>query len=114
MYRYLLVISLSLQLNAYGQIDPEKVDSLARTIDSSANARQLKQDSAIKIIDSNYRSGLNEAIRNSHNNLTEQKIKAVNGRKQIILQIIIGVALLIVVLFVAMFKRRRIKKVKNN
>ena len=111
MHRFLPVLLLLFYLSAYCQIDPKKVDSLARLIDSSANANQRQQESTIKRIDSNYHSGLNQAFQNSHNPdnlLIEQKRIEAKKRQQIIIRIVTGVLLLIIVT-IALMRRKRLK-----
>ena len=112
MHRFLLALILLLQLNTYAQIDQRKVDSLARVIDSSANANQQQQEKAIKAVDSNYRSQLSKALRqnsrNKDNSLAEQKGREARQRQQTIVRILIGILLLIIGV-VALVRRRKTK-----
>ena len=81
MLRVLTVIILLLQFNSYGQIDPKKLDSLSRSIDSSAKLIRSDQDRFIKVQDSAYHSEVNKALgqgsRNHDQFLAEKKRQTV-------------------------------------
>lgn len=57
--RYYLLVGLFLfQISSFAQIDPRKLDSLRRSIDSSARSIRMWQDSFRGKQDSLYRSGV--------------------------------------------------------
>jgi hypothetical protein len=108
MYRYLLVMVFLMQLNVYGQIDQKKLDSLARSIDSSAKTHKSWQDSFTKVQDSIYSSAINKNNSPTVDDLAEQKRKETKQRQQILLRIVISVVLLITG-FVVLLRRRKNK-----
>lgn len=100
------------QFNNYGQIDPKKVDSLSRLIDSSAHAYKEQQESVVKYQDSTYKSEMNKAVRqnspNPDNFLVEQKRREEKERRQTIIRIFSGVLLLLIAI-IAMMRRKKSK-----
>ena len=112
MHRFLSVLALLLYLNINGQIDQKKLDSLARSIDSSAKARKISQDSFIKIQDSAYQLEMNKALKQNSrkfdNSLTERKRKEAKERQQAILRIVISVVLFIIGI-IALLRKRKTK-----
>jgi hypothetical protein len=94
--------------NIYGQVDPKKIDSLSRLIDSSAHAYKVQQDSVIKYHNSAYKSGVDKALQqNAQNFLTEQKRKE-KERRRISISIALGI-LLFLIAIVALMRRRKPK-----
>lgn len=103
---------LVFQINNYGQIDPRKVDSLSRLIDSSAHAYKVQQESVFKYQDSAYNSEMNKALqqnsRNPDNFLVEQKRKEEKERREAIIRMVSGVLLLLIAI-TAMMRRKKSK-----
>jgi hypothetical protein len=97
-------------LSDYGQIDPKKVDSLSRLIDSSAQAYKAHQDSVVKSRDSAYKSELNEALqqhsRNPGNFSAEQKRREENERRQDSVRIVLGVLLFVIAIITLMRSKK--------
>jgi hypothetical protein len=112
MPRLLLAIVLLMQLSIHAQIDPKKLDSLARSIDSSAKTYRFWQDSFTKAQDSIYQAAINKDIENNSRNpdqfLAEQRRKEAKERQQAIIRIIIGVALLAIGI-IAIARREKTK-----
>jgi hypothetical protein len=110
MSKWLLVLVLLPQFAAYAQIDPGKLDSLSRVIDSSAKAHRLSEDSAIRFQDSSYRSEVNKALRqnprNSDDVSTAKKKREANERQKIIVRLIAGI-LFLTVFIIAWTRRKR-------
>mgnify|MGYP003579655140 CR=1 FL=1 len=115
MHRYLLVLALLFQVNSFSQIDPAKLDSLSRSIDSSAKAYRQWQDSFQKRQDSIYESALRSQdternMRNLTNWTLENEERKRKQKQQAYIRIGIGV-LFLIVLIVGWARRR--KKHKN-
>ena len=95
---------------AIPQIDPAKLDSLSRAIDSSSKAYKAWQDSFTKVQDSLYRSSLKKDIEQNNRNLqqylAEQKRRERKERQQAYIRIFAGLSLFIVLIFVLLRKRR--------
>ena len=112
MHRLLLAIVLLMQFDIHAQIDPKKLDSLSRSIDSSAKVRKSWQDSFSKVQDSIYHAATSKDIKNnSHNTdqfLAEEKRKKAKERQQEILRIVTG-AVLLVIGIIALIRRRKTK-----
>ena len=110
MLRVLTVIILLLQFNSYGQVDPKKLDSLSRSIDSSAKLIRSDQDRFIKVQDSAYHSEVNKALgqgsRNHDQFLAEKKRREEKERQQAIVRIGLSVLIFIVPILVLLRKRK--------
>ena len=94
---------LPLQLSTKAQIDQHKLDSLRRSIDSSARAHTMWQDSFTKAQDSIYQSAVNNTRLSKQNHLEREVQRRRNLQG-------IFIALLLVVVAVLLLLRRR----KNN
>lgn len=112
MHRLLLAIVLLMPFNIHAQIDPKKLDSLSRSIDSSAKVRKSWQDSFAKVQDSIYHSATSKDIKNnSHNtdqSFNEGKKREAKERQQTILRIVTGAVLLLIGIM-ALIRRRKTK-----
>ncbi|HTM91980.1 MAG TPA: hypothetical protein VL095_06155 [Flavisolibacter sp.] len=101
-----------MQLNIHAQIDPKKLDSLSRSIDSSSKARKSWQDSFTKVQDSVYHAATSKDIKNnshhSDQSFAEEKRKRAKERQQTILRIVTG-AVLLVIGIIALIRRRKTK-----
>lgn len=102
------------QFNSYGQIDPKKVDSLSRLIDSSAHAYKLQQDSVVKYQDSTNKSEVNKALQQSSANQESDSIKQKRSEQEkrqetFVRSIALGV-LVFVIVIIALMRRRRTKR----
>jgi hypothetical protein len=98
---------LLFSIDSFGQIDQRKVDSLARLIDSSAEARLHQQETIIKRIDSSYHSDLNKALQqNRGDSLAKQKQMEARRRQQTTIRILIGV-LFFTILIIALALRKK-------
>jgi hypothetical protein len=106
MFRCLSLLALLLFLNSYGQIDPIKLDSLARSIDSSAKALQLTQDSFVQAQDSIYRSALDNTLQRQSKFVEEERRKE-KYRQQVTLRIIAVVVFIIAVGLFFWIRRKR-------
>lgn len=106
---FLLIVML-MGFYAIPQIDPAKLDSLSRAIDSSSKAYKAWQDSFTKVQDSLYRSSLKKDIEQNNRNLqqylAEQKRRERKERQQAYIRIFAGLSLFIVLIFVLLRKRR--------
>jgi phage-related tail protein len=104
---------LLFQFNSYGQIDPKKVDSLSRLIDSSAHAYKLQQDSVVKYQDSTNKSEVNKVLQQSSANQESDSIKQKRSeqekRQETFVRIALGV-LVFVIVIIALMRRRRTKR----
>jgi len=105
----LLATVLFLQHACYSQIDLKKLDSLARSIDSSQKASRSWQDSFNKKQDSIYRAAQikQDAQTNNRNDarvIAQKEINA-NQKQQAIIKILIGL-LFAILLIVALMRRR--------
>ncbi|HWI91909.1 MAG TPA: hypothetical protein VNT20_11585 [Flavisolibacter sp.] len=100
------------QISSYGQIDPKKVDSLSRLIDSSAHAYKVQQDSVVKYQDSANKSEVNKAIQQSsadrENDSVKQKRSEQEKRQETFVRIALGVLVFVIVIIALM----RIRKTK--
>jgi len=106
MFRCFSLLALLLFLNSYGQIDPIKLDSLARSIDSSAKALQLTQDSFVQAQDSIYRSALDNTLQRQTKFVEEERRKE-KYRQQVTLRIIAVVVFIIAVGLFFWIRRKR-------
>ena len=102
------------QFNSYGQIDPKKVDSLSRLIDSSAHAYKLQQDSVVKYQDSTNKSEVNKVLQQSSANQESDSIKQKRSEQEkrqetFVRSIALGV-LVFVIVIIALMRRRRTKR----
>lgn len=108
----LIVVPLFLlHLNVHGQVDPKKVDSLSRSIDSSVRAYKEQQDRVIKQHDSVYKLELNKAHQQKKSNdpghvLNLKKSPEEKERQQTIVRIVAGVLLFLVAIIALMRKRK--------
>jgi phage-related tail protein len=105
---------LLFQFNSYGQIDPKKVDSLSRLIDSSAHAYKLQQDSVVKYQDSTNKSEVNKVLQQSSANQESDSIKQKRSEQEkrqetFVRSIALGV-LVFVIVIIALMRRRRTKR----
>lgn len=112
MHRFFLAFTLLFPLTIYGQIDQKKLDSLSRSIDSSAKAYKLWQDSFNKVQDSIYHAAISKNVeqnsRNLNNFIDEQKRRGANEKKQAILRIVLSIVLLVIGV-IALVRRRKTK-----
>jgi deoxyribodipyrimidine photolyase-like uncharacterized protein len=112
MHRLLPVIVLLLHLSIHAQIDQKKLDSLSRSIDSSAKAYKYWQDSFAKQQDSIYHAAISKEIKKDSRNpdefLLEEKREEAEERQQTILRIVTGVVLLVIGI-IALIRRRKTK-----
>jgi ABC-type transport system involved in cytochrome bd biosynthesis fused ATPase/permease subunit len=100
---------LLFSINSFGQIDQRRVDSLARLIDSSAEARQRQQETTIKRIDSSYHSELKKALQqNPADSLAKQKQSEAKQRQQFIVRILTGV-LIFTILIITLVRTKKPK-----
>jgi hypothetical protein len=94
---------------SYSQINQSKLDSLSRSINSSAKAYRAWQDSFKKAQDSVYRSALKKDLQKSRsgreNFSAEERRRKERERQQTTLRIILSIAILITAVFV--WRRRR-------
>lgn len=101
-----------MQLSIHAQVDPKKLDSLAKSIDSSTKAYRYWQDSFTKVQDSVYHAAISKDIENNSRNLNqflaEQKRREAKERQQAIVRVIIGVVLLAIGI-IAVVRRRKTK-----
>ena len=98
--------------NIHAQIDQGKLDSLSRSIDSSAQVYRKQQEEIIKNRESTYRNEVKKALQNdssARNVLAEQERKGAKERQEITARILTGVLLL----FLAVIALVRIKKRKS-
>lgn len=90
-----------LQSTASGQIDQRKLDSLARSIDSSAGAQKKWQDSFIRRQDSNYRSDVSSAFnrRPGSANGKEMQGRGAGNEKRFIPGVLAGLLFILLIVF---------------
>lgn len=102
MHRLLFLVIFLFPSISYSQIDPAALDSLARSIDSSARSHRSRQDSMIKVQDSIYQFEVKKAYKNqdpgSKNNSVEKREE---NRKEILAALVIGVLLLGLIVLLA-------------
>jgi hypothetical protein len=100
-------VFLFVQLTGYGQIDPKKLDSLSRLIDSSAKAYKRQQDTIIKVQESTYRLEANKPPQQNpyavDDSVAEQRRKE---RQANTIRIVIGVLLLVSLVVVLLRKKK--------
>jgi hypothetical protein len=99
-------VFLCIHLADYGQIDPNKLDSLSRSIDSSAKAYKQQQSAIIKVQESTYRSkakALQQNARPANDSIAEQRRKESQPHT---IRIVIGVLLLLVPIFIILRKKK--------
>jgi hypothetical protein len=100
---------LLIAFKSYSQIDQKKLDSLSRSIDSSAKAYRAWQDSFNKVQDSIYQAAINKDFQSSHNPgqlSPEQKRKEAKERQKIILRIGVSIAILIIAAIVWLRRKK--------
>jgi len=104
------LLFLLVQINAKAQIDPRKLDSLSRAIDSAAKQYRQEQDRTIEARDSAYRSQVNKVLKQNGQDRDEffaqQKSKLEKERQQRMIRVVTGV-LLLIVLAIILFRRRK-------
>jgi hypothetical protein len=96
----LLLMVLTVQLSTQAQIDQAKLDSLKRSIDASAKAHKLWQDSFAKVQESLYQNGIKTNL-SKQKGLREQRDKEAQRRKTLqasIIALLVAMAALILVL----------------
>jgi hypothetical protein len=112
MRRLLPLMVLLLHLSLHAQIDQKKLDSLSRSIDSSAKAYKSWQDSFANLQDSIYHAAISRDTENNSRNLdqflAEQKGREAKERQQAMLRIVIGIVLLAIGV-IALARRRKTK-----
>jgi hypothetical protein len=118
MYRLLPAIILLLSLSTAAQIDSAKLDSFARSVDSSAKAFRLAQDRFNREQDSIYRaSQVQQALKNNQRNLdeflAEQKRRVQKENQQATIRLAMSALLLIIVAVFFWKKRKEEKKEKQ-
>jgi len=105
----LLILGLLSVFTSYSQINQNKLDSLSRSINSSAKAYRAWQDSFKKVQDSIYRSAIKKDLQKNRSDLQnfseEERRRKEKERQQTILRIVIGIAILITAVFA--WRRRR-------
>jgi hypothetical protein len=111
MHRLLPVMVLLIQSSVHAQIDPQKIDSLSRSIDSFSKAHKSSQESFVKVQDSIYHAAIDRNVGNKSRNfdqfLAEQKKEEANDRKQAILRILIIAVFIVAV--ITLLRRRKTK-----
>jgi len=111
MHPILTVMVLLLSLSAYPQLDQRKLDSLSRSIDSSAKASRNWQDSFTKIQDSIYQAATAKSAddnsRNSSQLLAEQEKRESMERQRILLRILAGVSVVLIGIVAWFLKTKR-------
>jgi hypothetical protein len=117
MYRILLAIALLFQLTCIAQndhINPQKLDSLKKHIDSSAKAVRAGQDTFMTIQDSFYKAQMDKRVEQAVKNAFENERELDKQRKRQN-AIRIGIATLLLVFLVAgLILRRKKSKGKGN
>lgn len=98
MQKLLVAVFLLTWLIAPAQIDPNKLDSLKRSIDANAKALQSWQDSFTKKQDSLYKIQLELAQEQSRNDAEAIQSEEKAERKKQWILISIGIAMLVVIL----------------
>jgi hypothetical protein len=91
---------LTIQLSTQAQIDQAKLDSLKRSIDASAKAHKLWQDSFAKVQESLYQNGIKTNL-SKQKGLREQRDREAQRRKTLqgsIIALLVAMAALILVL----------------
>jgi len=105
----LFILGLLFISNSYSQIDQDKLDSLSRSINSSAKAYRAWQDSFKKAQDSIYSIAIKKDLQKNRSDsdhfLAEELRREEKRRQQAILCIILSIAILITTVFV--WRRRR-------
>jgi hypothetical protein len=97
---------LALQLSTQAQIDQRKLDSLRRSIDSSAKTHKQWQDSFTKVQDSLYQDAINKTDLNKQKELSEQQERE-SQRRKILQGIIIALALVASALLLLLRRRKK-------
>jgi len=90
------------QLVSQAQIDQKKLDSLRRSIDSSANERMRWEDSFVKVQDSVYHTAISKIIKEKNPGQRQEN----EVQRQKILQGIV-MALLAIIAVVVLLRRRK-------
>lgn len=110
MYRLLPLLALLLQLGAFAQIDQRKLDSLAKSIDSSAKVRRQWQDSFSRAQDSVYRLAQSHKSsgQSSGTNGSSLAEKKQQERQQGIISLVAGL-LIFAILLIVMIRKRKTK-----
>jgi hypothetical protein len=111
MHRFLPVMVLLFNLSTYAQLDQKKLDSLSRSIDSSAKASRNWQDSFTKIQDSIYQTAIGKSAGGNSINpsqfLAEQEKRESRERQRILLRFLAGVAVVLIGVVAWFLKTKR-------
>lgn len=96
---------LLLPIVSSAQIDQRKLDSLRKSIDSSAAARRVWQDSFANAQDSAYQEAIEKTVgvQKSAREQRQQKVE----RKRTIQGILIALLIVIVVLFILRHRKKK-------
>lgn len=92
---------------SFAQINPHKLDSLSRSIDSTAKAYRNWQDSFGKVQDSIYQAAVDTPDSTGIKNGLEQQRKEAQRRKEALIRIGIGVFLFLMFVILLMRKRKQ-------
>ncbi|MGZ3937294.1 MAG: hypothetical protein ACXVLT_00980 [Flavisolibacter sp.] len=104
-HRFLVLLVLLFPLVSHAQIDQRKLDSLKKSIDSSAAAHREWQDSFSKVQDSVYQDAVKKAV-NGDNISRDHHIKKVESRR-IVQGIVIVLAIVIAVVLLFLYRRTK-------
>ena len=104
----LLLLVLTFHLLSHAQIDQNKLDSLRRSIDSTAHVHKNWQDSFARAQDSVYHTAISKTIRNDKRIGGQQENQV---KRQRILQGILVALAIVVALVIVLLRKRRKKSV---
>lgn len=108
MLRFLTAFLLLAAFNTYAQIDQRKLDSLSKSVDSTAKAYKHQQSIIIKTQDSLYQSSIRQQQHSfNKDSLAEEKRTEANTRQKNISSMALAILLLGFVIFLLIKKRRR-------
>ena len=103
-----LVFSLFF-FSSFAQVDPHKLDSLSRSIDSTAKAYKAWQDSFSKVQDSIYQTSITATSDSVKSTKLSAEKKEAERRKEALIRIGIGVFLFLLFVVLLLIRKRKMQ-----